>query len=176
MFLDLSRIWSGRIKRVVNLGQMCFELVGINKCQKFHLTIFFEFLRYHYGVTNDLEILNFNFSNTIPRGVSTCKILTFQEQYFQKYKLQKIVKFNVLDFSVESSKILPSKTYGTLKMFLLSAQNNFYIILSSYVEGHVQKYSSLNFMYSVGFQVSKIQMLFQKFFCGTSLEIIFRPK
>ena len=29
------------------------------------------------------------------------------------------------------------KTYGTLKMFLLSAQNNFYIILSSYVEGHV---------------------------------------
>ena len=31
------------------------------------------------------------------------------------------------------------KTYGTLKMFLLSAQNNFYVILSSYVEGQVKK-------------------------------------
>ena len=30
-------------------------------------------------------------------------------------------------------------------MFLLHAQNNFYIILSSYVEGHVKKNSSLNF-------------------------------
>ena len=38
------------------------------------------------------------------------------------------------------------KTYGTLKMFLLSTQNNFYIILSSYIEEHVQKNSSLNFM------------------------------
>ena len=28
-------------------------------------------------------------------------------------------------------------------MFLLSAQNNFYITLSSYVEGHVKKESSL---------------------------------
>ena len=31
------------------------------------------------------------------------------------------------------------KTYGTLKMFLLSAQNNFYVILSSYVKGHVKE-------------------------------------
>ena len=30
---------------------------------------------------------------------------------------------------------LALKTYGTLEMFLLSAQNNFYIILSSYVDG-----------------------------------------
>ena len=49
-------------------------------------------------------------------------------------------------------------------MFLLSAQNNFYIILSSYVEGLVQKNSSLNFMSSVGFQVSKIWMFFWKLF------------
>ena len=36
------------------------------------------------------------------------------------------------------------KTYGTLKMFLLSTTNNFSIILYLYV--HVQKNSSLNFM------------------------------
>ena len=43
-------------------------------------------------------------------------------------------------------------------MFLLITQNNFYIILSSYVEGHVKKI--LNFMLLVGFQVSKIWMYF----------------
>ena len=30
----------------------------------------------------------------MPRGVSTCKILTFQDQLFLKYKAQKIVKFS----------------------------------------------------------------------------------
>ena len=48
-------------------------------------------------------------------------------------------------------------------MFLLNAQNNFYIILSSYVEGHVQKNSSLNFMSAVGFQASEIWIFFGKF-------------
>ena len=41
-------------------------------------------------------------------------------------------------------------------MFLLSAQSNFYIVLSSYVEGHVEKNSGLNFLSSVGFQAPKI--------------------
>ena len=31
------------------------------------------------------------------------------------------------------------KTYCTLKLFLLSAQNNFHFSLSSYVEGYVKK-------------------------------------
>ena len=48
----------------------------------------------------------------------------------------------------------------TLKMFLLSDLNNFYVILSPYVEEHVQNYSSSNFMSSVDFQVSKIWMFF----------------
>ena len=48
-------------------------------------------------------------------------------------------------------------------MFLLSAQNNFYIILSSYVEGHEQINSSQNFMSLVGFQASNIWMFFFKF-------------
>ena len=47
-------------------------------------------------------------------------------------------------------------------MFLLSAQNNFYIVLSSYVQGHVKKYSGLNFMSSVDFHASKIWMSFWK--------------
>ena len=61
-------------------------------------------------------------------------------------------------------------------MFLLSAQNNFSIILSSYVEEHGQKNSSLNFMSLVGFQASDIWMIFWKNFCGAILEIIFRQK
>ena len=56
------------------------------------------------------------------------------------------------------------KIYGVLKMFLLSAQNNFYIVSSSYVEGHVKKKSSLNFMSLVGFQAPKFWMFFWKIF------------
>ena len=48
-------------------------------------------------------------------------------------------------------------------MFLLSAQNNFYVIMSSYVEGHVKKNPSLNFLSLVGFQASKICKFFRKF-------------
>ena len=47
-------------------------------------------------------------------------------------------------------------------MFLIIAQNNFGFIFSSYVEGREQKYSSLNFMFSVAFQVAKIWMFFRK--------------
>ena len=52
-------------------------------------------------------------------------------------------------------------------MFLLSAQNNFYIILSSRV--CAKKNSSLNFMSSVGFHVIKIWVFFWKKFCGAIL-------
>ena len=38
---------------------------------------FLAFLSHHHGFTNCFEILNFTFSNIIPGGVSTCKILTF---------------------------------------------------------------------------------------------------
>ena len=41
-------------------------------------------------------------------------------------------------------------------MFPLSAQHDFYIILSSCVEGHVQKSSSQSFMSPVDFQASEI--------------------
>ena len=48
------------------------------------------------------------------------------------------------------------KTYGTLKMFLLSAQNNFYVILSSYVDRRAsERKSTLSFMSLVGFQFAK---------------------
>ena len=45
-------------------------------------------------------------------------------------------------------------------MFLLSDQNNFYIILSSHAEGPMRKNSSLSFMSLVRFQAFKIWMLF----------------
>ena len=87
-----------------------FEVIDIQKCQKFLLNyFFFAFLSCHYGFTNCFEILNFVFSNIIPRGVSTCKILIFQDQYFQKYKAEKIVKFIFLAFSIDFCKNLPSK-------------------------------------------------------------------
>ena len=150
---------------------MSFGVIGIQKCKRISADNFF--LR--YGFMNCIEILDFVFSNIITRGVSTCEILTFLDQYFHKYKGQNIVKFSFLAFLVYSFNFA-LKIYGTLKMFLLSAQNNFYIILSSYVEGHVQKDSSLNFMSSVGFQASKMWMIFWKIYCKASLEIIFRQK
>ena len=59
-------------------------------------------------------------------------------------------------------------------MFLLNTQNNFYIILSSYVEGNEKKKSSLNFMCLVCFQTSKIWIFGGKLFWWASLEIIFQ--
>ena len=67
-------------------------------------------------------------------------------------------------------------TYGTLSMFLLSVQTNFYIILSSYIEGHVKQNSSLNFMSFVGFPASEIWTFFLKIYCRASFEIILRQK
>ena len=61
-------------------------------------------------------------------------------------------------------------------MFLLSVQNDFYIILSSYVEGYMKKNSSLSFMSLVGLKASKIWKIFGKSYCGDSLQIIFRRK
>ena len=49
-------------------------------------------------------------------------------------------------------------------MFLLNAQNNFDILLSLYIEGHmIKKDASLNLMSLVGFQASKIWIFFGKF-------------
>ena len=52
----------------------------------------FYILSCHYGFPNYFEILHFLFLITyIPRIVSTCKILSFQDQHFKKYKPQKII-------------------------------------------------------------------------------------
>ena len=72
-------------------------------------------------------------------------------------------------------KIFAQITYGTLKMFLLSPQNNLYIIFSSYIEEHVKGNSNLNFMSSGGIQTSKIWMfLLENLYCGANSEIVFR--
>ena len=137
---------------------------------------FFWFWRCHYEFTNYFEVSNFLFSNVISEGVSTFKIISIQDQHFKKCKVQKIVKFSFLAFSADFFSNFVLTTYGTLKMFLLSAQNNFDIISSLCVEGHVKKNSSLNFVSLVGFQASTICMFFQKTKCLTSFEIISRQK
>ena len=43
---------------------------------KISVNNFFSFLSCAYGFTYYFETLNFVFSNVIPRGISTCKILT----------------------------------------------------------------------------------------------------
>ena len=48
-------------------------------------------------------------------------------------------------------------------MFLVSAQNNFYIILRLICRRACEKKSSLNFISLVSFQASKIWMFFGKF-------------
>ena len=60
-------------------------------------------------------------------------------------------------------------------MFLLSAQNNFYIILSSYVEGYVKKFKSEFHVFGWFLGLKNLDV-FRKPFCGASLEIIFKQK
>ena len=134
------------------------------------------FLSCHCGFTNYFEILNFVFSNIIPREISTSTILTFQDSTSRNIKLKncKIQSFSLFSWFFFWNFALI--TYGTLKIMLLSVQNYFYFTLSSYVQEHVKNSSSLNFMSSVGFQTSKIGMFFGKIYCGTSFKIIFRQK
>ena len=68
---------------------------------------------------------------------------------------------DVFSFEVHN----PAKPYSSLKI-LLGSQDNFYIILSSYVERHLKKKkkkSGLNFMSLIAFHVSKIWRLYGKF-------------
>ena len=61
------------------------------------------------------------------------------------------------------------KTYCTLIMFLLSAQNNFCIMLGSWVERHVKKnQAGILCLWLVGFQASIIWMFFWKIYSRTN--------
>ena len=53
-------------------------------------------------------------------------------------------------------------------MLILGAQDNFHIILSYYVEGHLKKNSNLNFISSIDFQASEILILFENIYCVAS--------
>ena len=61
-------------------------------------------------------------------------------------------------------------------MFLLSAQNNFYFILSSYVEEYVKKKLKSEFHVFDWFHGLQILEVFLEIYCGASLETIFRQK
>ena len=93
-----------------------------------------------------------------------------------KIKSLKHRKIQFLGFLTDFSLNFALKTCCTLKMFLLSARNNFYVIMSSYLEEHVKKISSLNFMSLLGFQASKSCMFFWKNYYRASFEIISRQK
>ena len=56
-----------------------------------------------------------------------------------KIKSLKHRKIQFLGFLTDFSLNFALKTCCTLKMFLLSARNNFYVIMSSYLEEHVKK-------------------------------------
>ena len=58
-------------------------------------------------------------------------------------------------------------------MLILGAQDNFHIILSYYVEGHLKKNSNQNFMSSIDFQASEILTNFGNIYCVSSSETIF---
>ena len=126
---------------------------------------FFFVLSYHYEFTNNFAILNFAFSNIIPKRVPTRLVLSFQDQH----------KIQFLSLSCYFFLIFAFKTYVSLKRFLLSAQDSFYIILSSYVEGHAKK-SSLNLMSLFGFQASKFWKFFWKIYLVASFKIICQQK
>ena len=87
-------------------------------------------------------------------------------------KAQKIVKFSFLASSIDFFKNFALKTCGTLKMLLLSAQKNFYIILSSCVKGYVKS----EFYVFTWFPGLQNLYIFYKTYCRASSEIIFRQK
>ena len=110
-----------------------------SKMQKNLLAFFCVYLSCHYGFTNYFDILIFLFPSIIPGGIPTFQILSFQDQHLQKYRAQKFVEFSFLVFLANCFKNVDLKPYCTLKIVLLNSQNNFYVIMSSYAERHVQK-------------------------------------
>ena len=71
------------------------------------------------------------------------------EKRFEIYKPQKTIKSSFLAFFADFFFFFFNfalKTYGTLKILILGAQDSFHIILSYYVEGHVKQNSNLNFI------------------------------
>ena len=102
------------------------------------------------------------------------QILSFQD--LQKYKAQKIVEFSFLVFLANLFKKIASKSYCTMKMVLLNGQNNFYVIMSSYVEGHMPK--KIQDQIHVFSQLPGLQNMHVcwKIFCRSIFVIIFRRK
>ena len=139
------------------------------KTPKIKPTIFL-FLSCHYGFTNYFEILNFLFLISCQEEFQPVKyyLSRISTSKIWSSKNCKIQFFSLFDWFFKN---FAFETYGILKMFLFSAQNNFYITLSSYVEGHMKKSSNLSFMSLVCFQASKVWMFFWKNF-----EITFRQK
>ena len=90
---------------------------------------FFAFLNCHYGLMNYFEILTFVFSNIIPSGFSTWKILwTFLGvALFQKHKLLKIISIYfeppILEFLVWQCDIWRANSTNLYKIFTGNSQD-----------------------------------------------------
>ena len=117
-------------------------------------------------MTKNSFVVEVTFKYCLSR-ISTSRIIKLKKCKIQFFSLSCLFSFFL---------IFAFKTYASLNKFLLSAQDNFYIILGSYVEGHVKKKSSLNFMSLVGFQVSKIWKFSLKTYCVASFKIICQQK
>ena len=102
------------------------------------------------------------------------QILSFQD--LQKYKAQKIVEFSFLVFLANLFKKIAFRTYCTMKMVLLNGQNNFYVIMSSYVEGHVPKKIQDQIHVFSWFPGLQNMHICWKIFCRAIFVIIFRKK
>ena len=106
---------------------MDFGLTGIQKCKTFYQ----KFIR-----------RSFNLLSIIFPGLALQEIYPPPPQ--KKRKIQFFSHFCWLFFN------FALKTYGTLKMFLLRAQNNSHIVSSLYVEGHLKQNLSLDFILNFG--------------------------
>ena len=117
------------------------------------------FLSHHYRFTYYFEILHSLFLILNQEEFQPVKHYLSRINTSRNAKLEKLWNSILGQFLLISFNFA-HKTYRTLKMLLLNAHSNFYVILSSYVERHMRKVSSLNFMSFIGFEALKIWTFF----------------
>ena len=144
-----------------------------SKMQKILPTVFL-FLSRHYGFTNYIELSNMFF------------LILYQEEFQPiKYLLSRITntsrnikqknKFSFLTFSTDFLWFCLQKLWN-FEGVVIKCPKQFLRYIELICSGSCKKNSSVNFVSLVGFQTSKLWMIFWKTYCGASFEIIFRQK
>ena len=119
-----------------------------------------------------VNVLNHLETKVTPKNPHAC---IFFSMILKKWVLINLILL-VLGFFSSDFFNFALKTYGTLTMLLLSAQNKFYIILSSYVERACEKNSSLNQIFGWFPGLQNLDAFLGKFFVALawkSFSIIF---